>query len=125
MTNTRFRHCEHLRRPADFRRVYEARCSSSNDSLIAYAIRNGLAHNRVGFSVSKKGANAVIRNRLRRLLREAYRLTKPSLPSGFDIVLIPRSAALPEMSVLLIEFPAIIQEAIRRAQVKAAHVSNT
>jgi ribonuclease P protein component len=85
-----FRPHEHLRRPADFQRVYDGRRSVSNGWLIVYACANGLPHNRLGLSVSRKWGGAVVRNRLRRLFREAYRLTRPELPTGLDLVLIPR-----------------------------------
>ncbi|HEY8506627.1 MAG TPA: ribonuclease P protein component [Gemmataceae bacterium] len=84
---------ERLKRPADFQQVYDHRRSVADERLIVYGRPNGLPHNRVGFSVSrKKFARAVRRNRVRRLLREAYRLSKPDLPGGMDLVFIPRSA---------------------------------
>jgi ribonuclease P protein component len=52
---------------------------------------NGLTHNRYGFITSKYLGKAVVRNRMRRLLREAVRQCHPHLKSGFDLVWIARS----------------------------------
>jgi ribonuclease P protein component len=49
---------------------------------------NGLAHNRIAFTLARKYGNAVERNRARRLSREAYRLTKNQLKTGYDFVLL-------------------------------------
>lgn len=86
----RFRPHEHLRKAQEFQAVYDRRRSSADSTLIVYARANGLPHSRIGLSVSKKFGQAVQRNRIRRLLREAYRLTKETFPTGYDYVFIPR-----------------------------------
>lgn len=86
----RFQSHEHIRRSADFKAVYDRRRSAADDTLVLYAKENGLPHSRVGLSVSKKFGGAVVRNRIRRLLRESYRLSKHDVPPGYDLVLIPR-----------------------------------
>jgi ribonuclease P protein component len=88
----RFRPHEHLRRPADFQAVYDRRRSSADATLLVYARENGLAYSRLGISVSKRFGKAVVRNRMRRLLREAFRLSKSEMPIGYDFVVIPRGA---------------------------------
>src|SRR2546427_5617233 len=92
-----FRPEEHLRRAADFRRVYERRRSVSDGWLIVYACENGLPHLRLGLSVSRKVGQATHRNRLRRLYREAFRLTRHEMPIGLDLVLIPRGPEEPPL----------------------------
>jgi ribonuclease P protein component len=79
-----------LKTPAEFQAVYDRKKSASDDVLIVYAGENILPHPRLGVSVSRKVGGAVVRNRYKRLFREAFRLTRPELPSGVDLVLIPR-----------------------------------
>ena len=59
--------------------------------MTIYGVENGLDHARLGISVSrKKVKTAVARNRLKRLIREAFRLSKAELPAGLDLVVVPR-----------------------------------
>jgi len=110
----RFRPEEHLRRPADFKRVYDRRCSASNAWLIVYACANGLTHLRLGLSVSRKYGQATRRNRLRRLYREAFRLTRHQMPAGLDLILIPRQNNEPPLSELLHSLPKLVGQLSRK-----------
>jgi ribonuclease P protein component len=86
-----FRPHERLKDAGDFRRVYERRRSESDDILVVYGVENRRAHARLGISVSRKKVRAAFaRNRLKRLIREAFRLSKANLPSGIDLVVLPR-----------------------------------
>ncbi len=114
MTALRFPKHERLTRPSDFRRVFDRRCSVSDAWLIVYGRPNDLAFSRLGLSVSRKVGSAVRRNRLRRLYREAFRLSRPSLPTGLDLVLIPRAAGEPRLQDLLASLPALAQALARR-----------
>ena len=88
---TTLRPHECLKRPEDFKAVYDNRRSVADESVIVYGRPNGLDHCRLGMSVSKKKyRRAVHRNRVRRLFREAYRLSKPDLPTGVDLIVLPR-----------------------------------
>jgi ribonuclease P protein component len=111
-----FRPHEHLRRPADFRRVYDRRRSASDDWLIVYACPNGLPYLRLGLSVSRKAGNAVRRNRLRRLYREAFRLTRHEMPTGLDLVLIPRKPEEPTLEALKKSLPRLVGHAARKLE---------
>lgn len=109
-----FRPHEHLRRPADFKRVYDRRRSVSSEFLIVYAAPNDLPHSRLGLSVSRKFGGAVQRNRMRRLFREAYRQTRHQMPVGLDLVLIPRSNVAPPLADLLTALPKLVNQVARK-----------
>jgi ribonuclease P protein component len=114
MKTNAFRKHEHLRRPADFRRVYERRRSVSDSWLIVYACENQLPHLRLGLSVSRKVGPAVRRNRLRRLYREAFRLTRSDMPVGLDLVLIPRTSEEPSLADLQRSLPRLVKQVARK-----------
>lgn len=109
-----FRPHERLRRPSDFRRVYERRRSVSDPWLIVYACENGLPHLRLGLSVSRKVGQATLRNRLRRLYREAFRLGKNEMPVGLDLVLIPRTSEEPALEALKQSLARLVQQVARK-----------
>ena len=73
-----------------FRRLYHTG-ASANSFLVLYAKPNKSDMNRIGITVSKKLGHAVIRNRIRRRLREIYRLNEDQFQPGWDIVVVARS----------------------------------
>ncbi len=90
-----FRPHERIKDPAAFRRAFDRKRSVSDAVLIVYGVENGLDHPRLGISVTrKKVRRATARNRLKRLIREAFRLTKADLPFGVDLVVLPRTSDL-------------------------------
>lgn len=105
----RFQKHEHLRRTAEFQRVYDRRRSASDRWLIVYGCENGLPHLRLGLSVSRKVGGATARNRLRRLYREAFRLHRHEMPTGMDLVLIPRGGELPSLAELEASLPKLVR----------------
>lgn len=98
--DNRFRPEHRLRSSADFQRVYQRRRSASDSLLIVYGCESGLAHPRLGMSVSRKVGKATLRNRWKRLIREAFRFERPNLPPGIDLVVIPRAETQPELAAI-------------------------
>ncbi|MBC2582652.1 ribonuclease P protein component [Clostridium sp. DJ247] len=82
-----------LRKNIEFRAVYKRGKSFSNQLLVLYIYKNKKSTNRVGISVSKKVGKSVIRNRVKRLIKESYRLNNYNLKTGYDLIFIARVAA--------------------------------
>lgn len=107
MDGLRFLSKHHIRSQADFRRAYKRRAAASDGRLLIFGHRNGLDHPRLGLSVSRKVGGAVMRNRWKRLLREAFRLNRRQLPEGVDLVVIPRQGVEPRLAELSESLPRL------------------
>lgn len=81
-----------LKQSADFKNVYTRGGSYAVGPVVVYSLKTG-QDTRVGFSVSRKLGNAVKRNRVRRLLREAVRSMLDRIGDGFDVVIVARKSA--------------------------------
>ncbi len=79
-----------LKKNNDFRRLYTKGASAATPCLVVYCRPNRRAENRLGYTVSVKLGHAVVRNRVRRRLREIVRLNDASLKQGWDIVIVAR-----------------------------------
>ena len=76
-----------------FRRLYSTK-GYANSMLVLYARKNRTEQNRVGITVGKKLGHAVVRNRVRRRLREVVRLNAGSVKTGYDIVIVARTRCI-------------------------------
>ena len=83
---------ETVKENRDFRRIYRKGRSAVSACLVVYCRRNGTG-NRLGITVSTKVGKAVTRNKVRRRLREIYRLNREKLRPGYDVILVARSRA--------------------------------
>lgn len=79
-----------LKKNSDFRRLYARGKSAVTPYLVLYCRPNRRGENRLGYTVSVKLGHAVVRNRVRRRLREIVRLNEPALKQGWDIVAVAR-----------------------------------
>ena len=114
MADQRFPPAYRIRRQSDFQRAYRRRCSASDRLLVVFGCDNGLPHPRLGLSVSRKLGKAVIRNRWKRLLREAFRLRREQLPAGIDLVVVPRGDTEPTLAELLESLPQVAARVARK-----------
>ncbi len=88
-----------LRKNAEFRAVYRRGRSFANNLLVLYVYKNNrnrdennCIYNKVGISVSKKVGKSVVRSKVKRLIKESYRLNNKNLKLGYDFVFVARTA---------------------------------
>ena len=96
-----------LVRRGEFEAVYDAGKRLSSSHFTVFVRRNDLALNRFGFSIKKALGGAVVRNRIRRRVREIVRCHRQEIPTGWDIVIHPKS------SVAKLEFAILTEELVR------------
>lgn len=94
VTKRLFRPEQRLRHALEFQRVYAAKMRKLRGPLAAFAIPNALPQHRLGLAVGRPVGNAVRRSRVKRLIREAFRLSQALLPvhpdGAYDIIISPR-----------------------------------
>lgn len=87
------RNTQSLKLNRDFRRAYRSE-SAVGGYTVVYARKNGCTFNRLGLTVGKTAGKAVVRNRLKRLMRESYRLMETDVKTGYDLILVARNRAV-------------------------------
>ncbi len=87
MENSTFGKLERIDKRRDYLTVYQQGVRKHSEHLTCIVCPNPSGVRRLGITIIKKVGNAVTRNRIKRLIREFYRLHKPRLPAALDIVI--------------------------------------
>ena len=90
-----------IRNKFEFNRVYSKGRSYVNQMMIIHVVNSSNVKGRVGFAVGKKIGNAVIRNRIKRLMREAYRISQHCINQNVSMILIARKPLVDAKSYLV------------------------
>ena len=83
-----------VKQNGDFRRIYRRGRSAVAGGVVVYCLKNRAGGSRLGVTVSKKLGHAVVRNRVRRRIRELYRLNRDKMRSGWDVIIVGRSRSI-------------------------------
>jgi ribonuclease P protein component len=83
-----------LKKNSEFQTVYKKGKSFANKHIVMFVLKNNKGINRLGISASKKIGKAVVRNRQRRRLKEAFKELRPEILTGHDIVILPRESII-------------------------------
>jgi ribonuclease P protein component len=115
MTRTyRYARKHRLQHALEFEAVYAAKTRESRGPLTVFALPNDLGHPRLGLSVGRKVGIAPKRNRVKRRLREAFRLLQHDLPRGYDFVINVR----PHDVALLADYQRMLSAAMVKLHAK-------
>ena len=94
--NQRFPKQARITHQRDFELVFRSGQVAADNVLVVHAIRSASNRSRLGISISRRVGNAVVRNRWKRLIREAFRRQQDLLPPGLDMIIRPKRGAVPD-----------------------------
>ena len=85
---------ESIKENYEFKRVYKRGKSSADANIAVYFFKNYNGYNRLGITVSNKIGKAVIRNKIRRRIKNSFHLNAVNFKNGYDIVIVARTRAV-------------------------------
>jgi ribonuclease P protein component len=100
----RFTAAMRIRQPARFKAAYADGTSVTRGPLKVFALSNDLSHPRLGISIGRRVGTAPRRNRIKRMLREAFRLMQHDWPAGYDLVIVVR----PHEPMILADYQRVL-----------------
>ena len=103
-----------VRRQVEFDRVYGSNVYAADQVLVMSACQNELNYSRLGVSVSRRVGNAVVRNRWKRCIREAFRTQQDRLPKGIDLVVRPKRGAVCDSKSIRTSLPKLAARVAKR-----------
>ena len=111
-----FRERHRLTHAREFEAVYQAKCRKQRGAIMVFTMPNGLAWPRLGLSVSSRAGGAVVRNRFKRLIREAFRLRQHEFThapdgGGYDLIVSVRGDRIPALNPLQTTLLDLVKEA--------------
>jgi ribonuclease P protein component len=123
MSNNRFPKRVRLLRAGEFESVFAARNSASDPWIVLYGAASTAGHPRLGLTVSRRVGCAVERNRWKRLLREAFRLSQHDLPA-LDLICVVRGQSPPDLHQLQKSLAALSHRIKNKIEQRARPVEN-
>ncbi len=111
-----FQASQRVRKQSEFDRVYSENGHAADQTLVVRGCLNGLSHPRLGLSVSRRVGNAVVRNRWKRRIREAFRTQQDQIPVGLDLVVRPRKGAMLSSKAIRKSLPMLAVKIAKRLE---------
>jgi len=105
-----------LRAAAQFTATLRQGGFAADDSLVIHVLPNQRRLSRFGITIPRRTGNAVVRNRWKRLIREAIRHRRGELPGGYDVVIRPKRGAVPQQAAITRGLANTLRRAIRRRE---------